>query len=66
MPKQESIETAKSVKFEITDQIRFYFRQLKAGGLHGDHPTDIVKFLVRDQIVVLLEKDQLQRPESKG
>lgn len=58
----DSVETAKSVKHEITEPMRFYFRQLVPGGLHGDIPTEIVRTLVRDQIKHLVENGQLKKP----
>jgi hypothetical protein len=64
---RESLDSVRSVKFEISEPMRFYFRQLKAGGLHGDVPTEIVRTLVRDQILLLVEKGQLVKPQrDKG
>ena len=52
------------VKYRFTAQVAIYLDQLLATGLYGRTRTQTVEMLVRDQIVLLLEKNQLRRTEG--
>jgi hypothetical protein len=52
------------VKYRFTPQVAAYLDQLLATGLYGRNRTAAVEMLVRDQIVLLLEKNQLRRAED--
>lgn len=54
-------EPAGQAKLRFTPQIAAYLDQLVTGGLYGKNRTQVVEMLVRDQIVLLLEKGQLKR-----
>jgi len=50
---------AQTIKYEVDEEMGFYLDQLR-GGLYGNDRTKVLRMLVRDQIVLLKEKHQLQ------
>jgi len=56
-----SNEGAGETKYRYSKQVAAYLDQLLATGLYGKTRTEVVETLVRDQIVLLIEKRQLRR-----
>ena len=51
-------------KFRPSKSIAAYIEQLRVSGLYGKTKTDVMHMLVRDQILLLIEKGQLQKLED--
>jgi hypothetical protein len=54
---------ATEIKYEVDEEIGFYLDQLR-GGLYGKNRTQVLRMLVRDQIVLLKEKGRLNDYEK--